>query len=175
QNLEWAMVATSIPKLEGDALKAVKYRGGPVQIIASAGSGKTEVVAQRVAELFLEGEHPESVVAFTFTERAAESLKRRIEQRVAMRLGKEFVDRLNGCFIGTIHGFCYQLLQKHVAKYETFDVLDDNRLVAFLTREARPLGIKELNGKLFSSIAEFVRNADVLENELISRSRLTSP
>ena len=127
----------SIPTLEGDALRAVKHRGGPVQIIASAGSGKTEVVAQRVVELFAEGEVPDTVVAFTFTERAADSLKRRIEQRVATRLGKAFVDRLNGCFIGTIHSFCYRLLQQHVAKYETYDVLDDNRLVAFLTRDMR--------------------------------------
>jgi hypothetical protein len=64
----------SIPKIEGDALRAVKHRGGHVQIIASAGSGKTEVVAQQVAELFVKGEAPDAAVAFTFTERAADSL-----------------------------------------------------------------------------------------------------
>lgn len=165
----------SVPKLEGDALNAAKYRGGSLQIIAAAGSGKTEVVAQRVAELFCGGEPPESVVAFTFTERAADSLKTRIEQRVEERLGKAFVDRLNGCFIGTIHSYCYQLLQKHVAKYETYDVLDESRLVAFLTREEPHLKLKELTGRLFSSIGEFIRNVGVLENELIMHHHLSTP
>ena len=165
----------SVPKLEGDALKAVKYRGGPVQIIAAAGSGKTEVVAQRVTDLFCDGEAPDSVVAFTFTERAADSLKTRIEQRVEERLGKAFVDRLNGCFIGTIHSYCYQLLQRHVAKYETYDILDESRLVAFVTREEPHLKVKQLTGKLYSSIEEFVRNIDVLENELIMHHHLSTP
>ena len=156
-----------IPKLDGDALKAVRHRGSPLQIIASAGSGKTEVVSQRVADLFVEGVNPEAVVAFTFTEKAAEELKLRIEQRVEDRLGRGFVDRLTGCYIGTIHAFCYQLLQKHVARYETYDVLDEHRLVAFLTREANALGIKDLAGQLFRSISEFVRNVDIVDNELI--------
>ena len=42
-----------------------------MQIIASAGSGKTEVVSQRVADLLAEGVRPDAIVAFTFTERAA--------------------------------------------------------------------------------------------------------
>lgn len=146
-----------------------------MQIIASAGSGKTEVVAQRVTDLFCQGEAPDSVVAFTFTERAADSLKTRIEQRVEERLGKAFVDRLNGCFIGTIHSYCYQLLQKHVTKYETYALLDESRLIAFLTREERRLGLQELTGKLFSAIEEFVRSTDFLENELIEHHHLTAP
>jgi hypothetical protein len=40
-------------------------------------------------------------VGFTFTERAAEALKSRIELRVAERLGNGFLDRMNGCFVGT--------------------------------------------------------------------------
>jgi DNA helicase-2/ATP-dependent DNA helicase PcrA len=71
-----------VPKLEGDALRAVQHRGRPLQIIAAAGSGKTEVVSQRVADLVAEGVAPNSIVAFTFTEKAAEELKRRIELRV---------------------------------------------------------------------------------------------
>jgi len=64
------------PELTGAALDAVRYRGGHLQIIASAGSGKTEVVSQRVAALLADGFEPEAIVAFTFTERAAASLKR---------------------------------------------------------------------------------------------------
>ena len=56
----------TIPVLEGEAAAAVAHRGGHVQIIAAAGSGKTEVVSQRVASLLKDGEQPESIVAFTF-------------------------------------------------------------------------------------------------------------
>lgn len=163
-----------IPQLKGQALAAVQHRGTPLQIIASAGSGKTEVVAQRVADLFANGVEPQSVVAFTFTEKAAESLKLRIEQRIEARLGKAFVDRLNGCFIGTIHSYCYQLLREHVPRYETYDILDEHRFVAFLTREAERLGLRKLSDGLFASISEFVRNLDVVYNELLSVDDLHS-
>lgn len=47
-----------VPELDGDALKAVLHRGSHLQITASAGSGKTEVVAQRFADLMATGEDP---------------------------------------------------------------------------------------------------------------------
>lgn len=50
-----------VPTLEGDALAAAKHRGGHLQIIASAGSGKTEVVSQRVARLLSDGEDSQRV------------------------------------------------------------------------------------------------------------------
>lgn len=62
-----AVTTADIPQLEGDAAKAVAHRGSHIQIIAAAGSGKTEVVSQRVASLLADGEAPESIVAFTFT------------------------------------------------------------------------------------------------------------
>ena len=65
----------------------MRYRGGHLQIIASAGSGKTEVVSQRVADLLADGFPAESIVAFTFTERAADELTNRIVHRVEDRLG----------------------------------------------------------------------------------------
>src|SRR5687767_10961981 len=104
----------SIPKLEGDALGAVEYRAGHLQIIASAGAGKTEVVAQRVAALVAEGVDPSSIVAFTFTERAASSLKSRIDRRAVTLAGPEVLDRIGTMFVGTIHSYCLRLLQQHV-------------------------------------------------------------
>ena len=165
----------SAPKLEGDALKAVRHRGSPLQIIASAGSGKTEVVSQRVADLLADGCRPEAIAAFTFTEKAAEELKRRILRRVGERLGKNAADRMNGCHTGTIHAFCHQLLQQHVPRYETCDVLDEHRLAVLLAREKRNLGIKDLNEKLFQSIGDFICNAEVVDNELIGIERLHPP
>ena len=125
-----------MPKLTGPALEAVRHRGGHVQIIAAAGSGKTEVVSQRVVDLLADGLPAEAIVAFTFTERAADELKQRIERRTQERLGRAALDRLTSLFVGTIHAYCFRLLQQHVPRYETYDVLDENQLTAFLSREA---------------------------------------
>ncbi len=138
-----------------------------MQIIACAGSGKTEVVAQRVADLIASGVDPAGIIAFTFTERAAEELKARISARVEGRLGAQALDRLGAAFVGTIHAYCFRLLQQHVPRYETFDVLDEQRLTAFLCREAPRLHLKDLTGQLFRSIKAFLANLEVVENELI--------
>ncbi|MDP5184394.1 ATP-dependent helicase [Blastococcus sp. BMG 814] len=163
------------PVLQGESLAAVQHRGGHVQIIASAGSGKTEVVSQRVAALLADGEPASSIVAFIFTERAAASLKERISARVAERLGPQALDQLGGLYVGTIHAYCFRLLQTHVPRYETFDVLDENQLTAFLVREATRLQIKEIDGTLFKSIRTFLDNLDVVENELLAPSQLSDP
>jgi DNA helicase-2/ATP-dependent DNA helicase PcrA len=167
----------SAPQLTGDALAAVQHRGSHLQIIASAGSGKTEVVSQRVAELLEGGESAASIVAFTFTERAAGELKHRISERVDERLGRSALDKLNGLFVGTIHGYCFRLLQTHVPKYETYDVLDDNQLTAFLAREANRLEIRQLDGRsrLFASIQRFLQGVDVIDNELLDPTAMPEP
>jgi superfamily I DNA/RNA helicase len=165
------------PKLEGEAREAVIHRGGNVQIIASAGSGKTEVVAQRIVFLLEEGIDPEAIVSFTFTEKAAASLAARVQQRVSERLGDPALGKLGPLYIGTIHAYCFQLLQRFVARYETYDVLDENQLAAFLAREGRRLRIKQLDpkGRLFAGISTFLANAEVVENELLDPEQLTDP
>jgi DNA helicase-2/ATP-dependent DNA helicase PcrA len=147
-----------------------------MQIIASAGSGKTEVVAQRFAELMVRGEDPASIIAFTFTERAARELKARISARVEQRMGSGALDRLGAAFVGTIHGYCFRLLQHYVPRYETFDILDERRLTAFLCREEPALRLKELaGGRMFASIRAFLANLEVVGNELLPLDRLAEP
>jgi DNA helicase II / ATP-dependent DNA helicase PcrA len=165
------------PELEGDALAAVNHRGSHLQIIASAGSGKTEVVSQRVASLLAEGVEPAGIVAFTFTERAAGELRHRIAERAEQRLGQAVRDRLGGLFIGTIHAFCFRLLQVRVPRFETFDVLDDHQLTAFLAREATRLDLKRLDSRnrLFGSIARFLEGVGVVENELLDPTTMPDP
>jgi DNA helicase-2/ATP-dependent DNA helicase PcrA len=163
--------------LSGAALDAVQHRGSHLQIIASAGSGKTEVVSQRVVDLLAEGVAPDGIVAFTFTERAAAELKERITDRVEGRMGRQALDRLNGLFVGTIHSYCFRLLQQHAPRYETYDVLDDNQLTAFLAREGRRLEVRQLDpsNRLFASIGGFLRGVDIVENELLDPATLPDP
>ncbi|MGO2747511.1 ATP-dependent helicase [Microbacterium sp.] len=165
-----AAPGAAIPQLEGDALAAVEHRGSHIQIIAAAGSGKTEVVSQRVASLLAEGEAPESIVAFTFTEKAASELKERIRERVTARMGAEATDQLGRLFVGTIHAYCFRLLQTYVPRYETYTALDANQLTNFLYRSNRIIGIGEAiaGSGVFNSIGTFQRGIDVIENELIA-------
>ena len=165
------------PVLEGESRHAVDHRGSHVQIIASAGSGKTEVVSQRVVSLLAEGVSAREIVAFTFTERAAKELKFRIAARLEQRLGIEAVDQLSGLYVGTIHGYCFQFLQQFVPRYETFDVLDESQHVAFLCREASHLNIKSVvsSNKLFEAINIFNKSVQVLENELLDPGLMADP
>ncbi len=167
----------SAPQLSGQALAAVRHRGSHLQIVAAAGSGKTEVVSQRVVDLLADGASAEAIVAFTFTERAAEELKSRIAHRVEDRLGRSALDRLTSLFVGTIHAYCFRLLQQHVPRYETYDVLDDNQLTAFLSREATRLELKQLDqgNRLFAAIGAFLKGVDVVENELLDPGTMPEP
>jgi DNA helicase-2/ATP-dependent DNA helicase PcrA len=88
----------------------IAYRGGHLQVVACAGAGKTEEISRRVSTLIEEGVEPSQIVAFIFTERAAEGLKARITKRVSEAKGQEYLDRLGPMFVGTIHAYC--LIQK---------------------------------------------------------------
>jgi DNA helicase-2/ATP-dependent DNA helicase PcrA len=170
-------MANAIPVLKGDAKRAVLHRGSHLQILAGAGTGKTEVMRQRVVSLLAEGIPPEGIVAVTFNVDAGEELKSRVEDAVRAhpKLGPSFLDRMNGCYIGTLHSYAFQLLQQYVPKYETYDVLDDHRLAAMLSREAKRIGLKDLTGSLYSSIKAFIANFDVVQNELIPTEVLDEP
>jgi hypothetical protein len=87
-----------------------------LQLIACAGSGKTEVVARRVVHLLKPDREdalkPGNIIAFTFTEKAAAELKERIVARTLQALGE--INGLAEMFVGTIHAFCLELLKGEV-------------------------------------------------------------
>jgi DNA helicase-2/ATP-dependent DNA helicase PcrA len=57
---------------------------------------------------------PAGIIAFTFTERASGELKARMSARVEERLGPVPLDKLGAAFLGTIHSYCFRVLQQHV-------------------------------------------------------------
>lgn len=131
---------------------AIRYSGRNLQLIACAGSGKTEVVARRIAHLLTRPRRPlqpSNVVAFTFTNKAAAELKERVLLRTEEALGQ----RMPGfaeMYVGTIHGFCQDLLKTEVPKYLKFEPLDAVRQRLYIDRNSRSTGLTTsatLNGR----------------------------
>ncbi|HQQ96766.1 MAG TPA: ATP-dependent DNA helicase [Cyclobacteriaceae bacterium] len=123
--------------------KAINCLDDNLQIIACAGSGKTEVISRRIINLLKEKKAtPDNIIAFTYTEKAAGELKNRIYEMV-----KNELDGLKGMaemYIGTIHGWCFKMLQKHHYDYQKYEVLDEIRLKLFVDRNFRTIGMKDI-------------------------------
>lgn len=167
-----------VPVLAGDALAASESQASHIQIIAAAGAGKTETISQRVAKLICKGVQPSEIVAFTFTVKAAEEIKERIRERVRKFAGQDAADKLGMMYVGTIHGFCLQMLQQHVPGYETYEMADENQLAAFAIRWDRELDLRQFDmdrpegGRLFEGMRTFLSNVAVLENDLLTLEQL---
>ena len=132
--------------------------------LACAGSGKSRTLAYKIAYLISKGEEPESIIAFTFTEKAAESIKRRVAE--ALRKFGLSENIVGAMFIGTLDAFCQKLLGDINAKYRQFDILDQNRLVLYVMSRQYKLGLK--NGKgYFNRIKEFTDAWQTMHNENI--------
>ncbi|HET8735421.1 MAG TPA: ATP-dependent helicase, partial [Pricia sp.] len=155
--------------LTEEQYNAVIDTNNEVLCLACAGSGKSRTLAFRIARLIREGNLPESIVAFTFTEKAAESLKR----RVASALNKCGLPTamVGAMYIGTIHSYCQNLLGSMDARYRQFEVLDENGFKLFLLSRYYELGIKNLkderNSRMFATISELARAYSIANDELL--------
>jgi len=158
---------------------AIKTTDQNLQIIACAGSGKTAVVAERIVNVLAtkaaEGITPENVVAFTFTEKAAGELRDRITKLYRARFGH--IEGLGGMYIGTIHGFCLDLLQRYLPDYLKCDVLDEVQQQLFIDRHYRKCGMASLetrSGPLKRWIESwlYIRMLGVLRESSIDAKKL---
>ena len=117
--------------------RAIEHDGRNLQLIACAGSGKTEVVARRVVHLLTPGRprslEPRNIVAFTFTEKAAAELKERIVTRTREALGE--IHGMADLFVGTIHAFCLDLLRAEAPEYLKYEVLNEVQQALFVDRQ----------------------------------------
>lgn len=85
--------------------EAVHHVDGPCRVIAAAGSGKTKVLVARIAKLIQNGVPPASIVAVTFTKKAASEMQDRLSEIVNVNLAKQVI-------VGTFHSICYRILRE---------------------------------------------------------------
>lgn len=162
---------------------AARHIAGNLQLIACAGSGKTEVVAQRVVNLLRAetnggaGCTPENIVAFTFTDKAATELRERIHTRCREQLG--VITGLVDMYVGTIHGFCLDLLKSEVPEYMKYEVLNEVQQSLFVDRHSRTSGLTQgttLDGKplkRYTDTRHYVSALSILrEDETTDPSKL---
>lgn len=111
-----------------DQKKAISTHDQNLQIIACAGSGKTQVISERIVDILKKkrkkGVTPGNIVAFTFTDKAAAELKDRIYRLCKATFGTD--QGLADMYVGTIHGYCLNLLQQPpMYKYLKYSVLSE--------------------------------------------------
>jgi len=157
--------------LKGQQHLAVKSPKRRVLVVAGAGSGKTEVMARRIAWwVGVEGVPKDAVIAFTFTERAAEELKFRIRAWLAKVIPEGTDIALGGMYIGTIHGFCLAKLREFWPDdYHNYDVLDEGARAALVLRGFNGLlglqGLRQAIGNIgqYATVDAFLKAYDQLQ------------
>lgn len=119
---------THFEKLNSQQQKAASILDGPVLVIAGAGSGKTQTMTIRIANLLLHGIKPSQIFCATFTNKAANNMKDRIKSIC----GEEAVQ---GIWMGTFHSLCVRILRKYVhligytPQFTIYDQSDAEKMV----------------------------------------------
>ncbi|RYC04921.1 DNA helicase PcrA [Nocardioides zhouii] len=125
------------PLLEGlndPQRAAVMHAGAPLLVVAGAGSGKTRVLTRRIAWLISERKaHPGSILAITFTNKAAAEMKSRVQDLVG--------NRAKIMWVSTFHSSCVRILRKEIdrvglkSNFSIYDAADSKRLMTLVLRD----------------------------------------
>ncbi len=139
--------------------EAVVHEGGPLLIVAGAGSGKTRVLTHRIAYLLGErGVQPGQVLAITFTNKAATEMRERVVDLVG--------PRAKAMWVMTFHSACVRILRREAAKvgmrstFSIYDAADSQRLMSMVIRDM------DLDTKRYSP-RSFAHQVSNLKNELV--------
>ena len=124
-------VAADVPTLDEHQQRVVDHPGGPLLVLAGAGSGKTRVLTHRIAWMILHHDvAPRHILAVTFTNKAAGEMKERVLTLLADR-----VDGIQGLWIGTFHSVCARILRQIADRFDyprSFTIYDGDDTLQIL-------------------------------------------
>ena len=159
-------------------LKPVLHKDGPLIVIAGAGSGKTRVLTYRIAYLMQQGIDSFSILALTFTNKAAREMKGRIADLVGESEAKNL-------WMGTFHSVFARLLRAEADKlgfpsnFTIYDTQDSDRLIASIIKET---GLdkdiykyKQVRNRISSfknsliTVNAYYKNPDLLESDVLAK------
>jgi DNA helicase-2/ATP-dependent DNA helicase PcrA len=132
-------VSSLLNSLNDAQRQAVSAPSHSMLVLAGAGSGKTRVLVHRIAwKIQVEGVHPHSILAVTFTNKAAAEMRGRIESLLNISAGS--------MWIGTFHGIAHRLLRRHAREAnlpETFQVMDSDDQLRVIKRMLKEMSVDE--------------------------------
>ena len=160
----------SLKSLNPQQLEAVNYDAGPCLIVAGAGTGKTKTLTTKIAKLIADGYHPARILAVTFTNKAAQEMRERVDSLVP-GAGKKV-------WIHTFHSFGVRILRQNAQTlglsrdFAIYDDSDQKKVVSLILEQ---MGIKDPK-KEISQIVSLISRAkdDMVSPETMMQSATAS-
>jgi len=155
-------IANLLDGLTDPQQEAVEYFEGPLQILAGPGSGKTRVITRRIARLVDRGVHPSSILAITFTNKAAREMQERVNQLLP---GSRI-------WISTFHRFCASVLRRRAqsvgleSNFVIFDKSDQLQVLRHVLNDLDMDAVRVPVAKLGARISH-------IKNTMISSEQFT--
>jgi len=114
-----------------------------LQVVACAGSGKTTTLVARILNLLKQpGVRPENIVAITYSKKAAAALKQKVYKEYEK--ANNSLEGLADMYIGTIHGYCFFLLENYCDDYKNYELLEEVQTRLFMKRFRRDLQMSDV-------------------------------
>ena len=144
------MSHTPVHDLNPEQRRAVETHHGPLLIIAGAGSGKTRVITLRIASLLEAGVAQRSILALTFTNKAAREMYQRVREVTG--------SRLRDLTVSTFHSFGVSVLKNHahlLGYRENFTIYDTADQLSLLKETGREISIEVETGEAYTVLSHF--------------------
>ena len=159
--LDWNDDMDYLKGLNEQQKEAVMHKDGPCLVIAGAGSGKTKVLTTRIAYLIDQGVPSYSILAITFTNKAAREMKERLEKIVPD----------NNTFVGTFHSFGLRLVREnymHLGLERNFTIIDSDDVLTIIKKIMKDKGIAKEE-----CAPSYIRNRiSFIKNEMLNDAEI---
>ena len=162
-----------LANLNPQQTEAVTHEGGPLLVVAGAGSGKTRVIAHRIAHLITQHHVPHyAILAITFTNKAAREMKTRVAELLEGTLAPQ---EINEMWVSTFHSACTRILHRNISllgypeRFSIYDAADSNNAIKSVMQDLG-LDTKRLPPKIFRNQISKAKNDLLSPEQLLAQA-----